>query len=685
MKSMLSMPTKLILVLVLLASVITPSCASEDQALPALDRKNMDLSIKPGDDFFRYANGRWIESLAMPDEKSEYNSFDQVRDQNRDRLRDLFDSLASTASSAPQGSLAQKVGDFYAAAMDAERIEALGASPLKADLERIAALTTTEEMQDLIADFHQNLIDVIFTTGVQVDLKSAKDYAIYLAQGGLGMPDRDYYTKEDAQSRKLQEDYRKHVIAVFQLLGENPEKAAAEAETILDIETRLALSSKTNVEMRDFPALYNKMTVVQLAAQAPGFDWARYVKKLGRGDISDVIVTAPDFFKEVGRMAAEVPLAKWKSYLRWHLARSYAPFLSTPFVNENFRFYSRTMKGTQRIEERWKRMVSLTSDYLGDLVGQMYVEKYFPPAYKERMETLTFYVKKAFEIRLRKNKWMSETTRQEALAKLGAMRMEVGYPSKWEDHSKLEISRDFLISNIKRVRRFEFKKNMDQLGKPVDPTKWDLKPHDVSASLHLVFNRLVFPAGILQPPFFFAEADDAVNYGAIGMAIGHELSHGFDDQGRYFDKDGNMRDWWTPKDAKKFKQQTQLLVEQYNAFSTPDGVHVNGELSLGENIADYAGLTIALDAYHLSQEGKKRPSPIDGFTDDQRFFLAFAQLWRGKIRDEALKRKIQEDVHPWGEFRVNGAPINIPEFYKIFSIRPGDKLYRKPEKRPVIW
>jgi len=384
-------------------------------------------------------------------------------------------------------------------------------------------------------------------------------------------------------------------------------------------------------------------------------------------------------------MIAQMSLAAWKTYLRWHILTAYAPFLSTPFAGENFRFYSQVMKGTPQMEERWKRMVSLTSSSLGELVGQMYVEKYFPPSYKERMDALALNVKKAFEIRLRKLKWMSEPTRREALAKLKAMRVEVGYPRKWEDYSRLEIGRDALVSNIRRVGRFEFEKNLQQLGQPVDTGRWDMKPHEVTAGNAILLNKLIFPAGILQPPFFFPEADDAVNYGAIGMALGHEISHAFDDQGRNFDRNANMRDWWAPGDAEKFKQQTRLLVEQYGAFSTADGVHVNGELSLGENIADYAGLIVALDAYHLSLAGKKRPQPIDGFSDDQRFFLAYAQLWRGKIRDEALKRMIQEDVHPWGEFRVNGALFNVPEFYLVFNIKPGDKLYRRPEKRPVLW
>ncbi len=669
------------LILACFITALLPAAAEP----PALDKKNMDLAVRPGDDFFRFANGAWIRGLAMPADKSEYDAFDQVREQNRARLRELFESLAAVSATAAKGTAAQKIGDFYAMAMDEARIESLGATPLNADLGRIAAAATAAEIQDLIADFHRENVPVLFGAGVEVDLMNSKAYAYYLAQSGLGMPDRDYYTRDDADARKLREQYLAHVTSMLKLLGDAPEQAAASAATVLALETRLARTSKTRVEMRDIPGLYNKMTLAQLQELSPGFDWGRYLKSIERPDIKDFIVTAPGFFKEMGIMLRKVPLADWKTYLRWQALSGYAPYLSSAFVNENFNFFSRAMEGTPQIEERWKRMTSLTSGSLDQLVGRMYVEKYFPPACKQRMNELAANVKKAFEARLRQLSWMSEPTRRQALEKLLAMRIEVGYPDKWEDYGKLEIGRDSLVDNLRRSGRFAFQKNLDQLGKPVDASKWDMAPQIVNAGYNPVYNKMVFPAGILQAPFFFMDADDAMNYGAIGMAIGHEMSHGFDDQGRWFDKDGNMRDWWTPEDSEKFKRQTKLLVEQYGAFTTEDGVHVNGELSLGENIADYAGLTMSLAGYHLSLQGKETPEAIDGFSGDQRFFLSFAQVWRGKIRPEALKKKIQEDVHPWGEFRVNGAPFNVPEFYKAFDIQPGDKLYRAPEQRPSIW
>jgi putative endopeptidase len=685
MEEPMSTKFSLIVSFALLSLIAGPGRSLAAATAPALEKKNMDLTQKPGDDFFRYANGAWIRDLAMPADKSEYDAFDQVREQNRAKLHELFEALAAGAGSAVKGTAGQKVGDFYAMAMDTAKVESLGFTPLNDDFARIAKAASPAEIQDLLASLHRDNIPVLFGAGVEVDLMNSKAYGYYLAQSGLGMPDRDYYTRDDADTRKLRDQYLAHVAAMLQLLGDAPEQAATAARTVMAIETRLANASKTRVEMRNIPALYNKMSLAQLQEHSPGFDWSRYLKNIGRPDIADFIVTAPAFFKEMGRMLQDIPLSEWKTYLRWQSLTAYAPYLSSAFVDENFNFFYRVMEGTQANEERWKRMTSLTSGSLDQLVGRMYVEKYFPPACKQRMEELSANIKKAFASRLRQLPWMSEATRRQALEKLLTMRIEVGYPDKWEDYGKLEIGRESLLDNLRRAGRFAFQKNLDQLGQPVDTTKWDMAPQIVNAGYNPEYNKMIFPAGILQPPFFFADADDAVNYGAIGMAIGHEMSHGFDDQGRWFDKDGNMRDWWTPEDSEKFKQQTKLLVEQYNAFTSEDGVHVNGELSLGENIADYAGLTMSLAGYHLSLQGKQAPAAIDGFSGDQRFFLSFAQVWRGKIRPEALKKKIQEDVHPWGEFRVNGAPFNVPEFYKTFAIQPGDKLYRAPEQRPSIW
>ncbi len=672
-------------IFLLAAAALTLGAMAEKAAAPALDKANMDLSVRPGDDFYRYANGNWIKNFVLPDDKSAYNSFHQVREQNRDRLHKLFETLAAQAAKARPGTPAQKIGDFYAVAMDVKAIDALGAKPLQEDLDRIAALSTREGMLDLVARFHACGFPLLFPAGVEVDLANSKAYAFYLSQGGIGLGDRDYYTKDDEDTKGLRTQYLAHIAAMLQLLGDSPEAAAKAARTVMDIEVRLARASKTNVENRDLPNLYNKMTPAQIQALCPEVDWTRYLQNIGCPAVDAFVVTAPKFYQELSALLKEVSLADWKTYLRWHLASLCSPYLSEPFVQENFRFFGQVMQGTKTIEDRWKRMSNLTSESLGELVGRIYVDKFFPPSSKKRMEELAANSKKAFEARLKKISWMGEATRQAALAKLATMRVDVGYPAKWEDYSSLEIKRDSFLANVKRVGTYNSKRDLARYGKPTDPEKWDMTPQTVNAGYNPVYNRMTFPAGILQPPFFFPEGDDAVVYGAIGMAIGHEMSHGFDDQGRNFDKDGNMKDWWTPEDAEKFKQLTQLLVDQYGGFTAVGDVKVNGQLSLGENIADFAGLTIAFDAYHLALAGKPAPAPIDGLTGDQRFFLANAQLWRGKIRDEALRRMVQQDVHPWGEFRVNGAPFNIPEFYKVFDIKEGDKLYRTPAQRPNLW
>lgn len=651
---------------------------------PPLDKGNMDLSIHPGDDFYRYANGQWIKNFTLPDDRSSYDAFDQVREQNRDLLHALCENMAADVKNAPIGSAAQKIGDFYACAMDVAAIDKLGAQPLQNDLARIADLKDKVGLLDLLADFHHNGFSVLFEGSVFADLANSKATTFYFSQGGLGLPDRDYYTKEDADSQNIRRKYLVHIANMMKLLGDSQEVADNTAKTVMAIETRLAKASKTNVEMRDIPNLYNKMTLSQLQTHCPAVDWSRYFKGTAGRDIPEAIVMSPRFFTELGKMIEELPLQDWQSYLRWQLTTHYAAYLSTPFVDENFQFFGLVMEGTPRQQDRWKRMTNMTSAYLGELVGQLYVEKYFPPSAKKRMVDLSANIKKAFAERLQKLSWMGNETKKQALEKLEAMKIEVGYPDKWQDFSRLDIKGDSFMANIKRYGRFAYEKNMAEYGKPTDTSKWDMTPQTVNAGYNPIYNRMTFPAGILQPPFFFMNADDAMNYGAIGMAIGHEMSHGFDDQGRHFDKAGNMRDWWTQEDAEAFNKLTGILVEQYGNFTAVGEVKVNGQLSLGEAIADVAGLTISYDAYRLSLAGSE-PQAIDGLSGGQRFFLAFAQLWRGKIRDEALRRMVVGDVHPWGEFRVNGAPFNVPAFYEQFDIKEGDKLYRKPEERAVIW
>ena len=673
--------TLFLMVFVLVSFTITGS--SREKILP-LDREDMDLSVRPGDDFFRYANGAWIDRVEIPDDKTSYGMMDIVRENTDQMVRQLLESTAKNTS-AEDGSAARKISDFFAAGMDEKKIEADGLTPLKDEFTRIDKISSLADVQAVIAYFHTYGMDTLFNGSVFQDLKNNKIFKFYLVQSGLGLPDRDYYLEEDQRSQEIRQEYITHLTNMFTLLGDAPGTAAANAKTVMAIETRLARNSKTRLERRNIPALYNKMTLAELQQMTPAFDWKRYFKTISDIDFGDVIVGMPKFFQEVGVLMKEIPVTDWKTYLRWHLLNEAAPYLSAAFVHQDYHFKHEFLSGSKKIKDRWQRVVQSTNAMMGELVGQLYVEKYFPPEHKKKMLELVNNLKKAMAIRIRNMQWMAETTKKQALEKLEKMRVKIGYPDKWQDYSRLEIKRDSYIANVMRASRFAYEKNLAEFGKPVDPDKWPMSPQTVNAGYSPLENDITFPAGILQPPFFNPEADDAVNYGSIGVVIGHEMTHGFDDQGRKFDKEGNMKDWWTKEDAEEFNRRAQLLVDQYDNFVAIDDLHVNGKLTLGENIADFAGLTIAYNAYQLSRQGKDKPQPIDGFTGDQRFFLAYAQLWRGKIRDKALRRKTLEDVHPWGKFRINGPLFNVPEFYNAFEIKPGDKLYRTPEQRPVIW
>ncbi len=674
--------SKQVAVLLTAAILFFTGCTQKPDT--AINRDYMDLSVNPGDDFYRYANGNWIKNNQIPDDRSSYDSFDMVNKETDKNVRTLLEEVAKNTT-AEKGSIAQKIRDFYVTGMDSAKADELGISPLKAELDLIQGISTTEQFQDVVVRFHTFGLDPLFNGGIEQDLMDSKNYKFYLMQAGIGLPDRDYYTKDDDRSKEIRTEYVKHIAKMFELTGVDAETAQKNAGVVMSIETRLAEKSKTNTEMRNIPALYNKMSLAQLGELAPGFDWVRYFKNISETDFGDVIVGMPVFFEEVGKIVKEVSVDDWKVYLTWNLVNRSADFLSSGFVNEDFKFYSEFLSGSKKMRERWERVVGITNSAMGEPLGELYVQKFFPPESKEKMVELVANLKKALKIRIEKLEWMSDSTKQAALEKLELMGVKIGYPDKWEDYSKLEIETDSYIMNFRRANNFAFYKNLEKFGKPVDKEKWGMTPQTVNAGYNPLMNDITFPAAILQPPFFYADADDAVNYGAIGMAIGHEMTHGFDDQGRNFDKDGNMIDWWTPKDAEEFMKRTKLLVDQYSGFVALNDVHVNGELSLGENIADFGGLTVALEAYKLSLEGKPAPKPINGFTDIQRFFLANAQLWKGNIRDKALLRLVQEDVHPWGEYRVNGAMFNVPEFYEAFDIKPENKLYRTAEQRPVIW
>jgi len=661
------------------------AAAVSDKAITkALDPANMDATIRPGDDFFSFANGSYLANLEIPEDRSSYDAFDILREETAQDVRDLLDKV-SKDSSAEKGSIAQKIRDFYNSAMDEATVDTLGITPLEAEFSKIDAMSSKQDLVGVLANFHQFDVTPFFGGTVFEDLMDNTRFRFYFIQSGTALPDVEYYTKDDDRSQEIRVAYLDHVQAMFVLLGNESGEAKQAAETVMTIETRLAENSRSRLQMRNIPALYNKMSTNELAKQAPAFDWKAYLATLSGTDFGDVVVGMPEYFEAMSSVIEDTAVDELKTYLRWQLLDSMAPYLSTPFVNQNQKFYGEFLSGNPKIKPRWERVVNVTNDLLGEPVGQLYVAEHFPQESKDRMLELVENLKITMNSRLEQLDWMSDETKAAALAKLAAMRVKIGYPDKWEDFSKLVIETDAYVSNAIRAKHFAYRKQLDKFGKPVDPDEWPFPPQIVNAGYSPIKNDITFPAGILQPPYFNPDADDAVNYGAIGVVIGHEMTHGFDDQGRRFDKSGNMTDWWTAADEAEFNKRTKLLVDQYSDFSALDGVHVNGELTLGENIADFGGLTIAYQAYKASLEGKPKPAAIDGFTDDQRYFLSYAQLWRGKIRDEALRRQMVEDVHPWGEFRTNGALFNVPQFYDVFDIKEGDQLYRTPEQRPVIW
>lgn len=661
------------------------SCGGNNgEGTKALDNANMDLSVKPGDDFFQYAGGTWLKNTPIPDDKTSYGEFDLVYEKSIADVRSILDEAAANADKAPAGSVDQKMGFFYAAGLDTATIDKKGYEPIKPLFEKINSIKNTQELLKYIAEQHLVGADAMFSAGVEQDLMNSKFYKVYLGESGLGLPDRDYYFEKDERSVTIRAEYLKFIQKMLEKVGESPEVAAASTKTIMNIETQLAQVTNTRVENRNIQAMYNPMAIADLCKKFPNFKFDQYFADMGVKTNEPIIVAHPKFFAGVNTMLAKVSINDWKVYLKWNAINENSGLLSSDFVSENFAFYGTVLSGQKTNSPRWKRISGSANNYLGEAVGQLYVKKFFPPEAKQKMLALVENLRKAFENRLAKNDWMTDSTKVKAIEKLKSITVKVGYPDKWKDYSKLEVSKDNFFQNVMNARAFLVKENLDKLGKPVDPTEWGMTPQTVNAYYNPLNNEIVFPAAILQHPFFDLNADDAVNYGAIGMVIAHEMTHGFDDQGRHFNKDGNMIDWWSPKDAENFKAKTQVLVEQFNRFIAVDSLHVNGELTLGENIADNGGLLISYDAYQLALNGKQADK-IDGLTGDQRFFLGYAQVWRQNTRKEALMSQVKEDVHSPARFRVNGALANIAKFYEAFDVKAENALYIAPEKRTNIW
>src|SRR3954467_3852191 len=666
-----------------LVAIAAAAQGQTEQTPRPLDPSSRDSSVKPGDDFFLFANGNWIKQTEIPPEYSRWGAFNELIERNNDALHTIAEKASQTAVDPKLAPETQKVGDYYASGMDEKAVEAARITPLMGEFKKIDAMKDRQDVLKAIAHLHSIGINAFFNFGSGQDAKDSNHDIAQAVQGGLGMPDRDYYTKQDADMKEKREKYIAHVTKMLTLLGQTPEKAAEDAKKIMVLETKLAEASRTRVELRDPIKNYNKMPVRQLQELTPDWKWSDYFNSINLLEPGDLNVHQPEFFKAVNNLFKSTSLDDWKAYLRWNLISATAPYLSKDFVDENFDFNERVLRGTQQNKPRWKRVVTSEDGDIGEALGKLYVGFYFPPEAKARALELVNNLKEALADRIKTLDWMDEPTKKEALKKLAAMNVKIGYPDKWLDYSLLQIDRGPYVSNAMRAGKFEADRDLQKIGKPVDRTDWGMTPPTVNAYYNPKKNEIVFPAGILQPPFFYAGADDGVNYGGIGAVIGHEMTHGFDDQGRQFDAVGNLSDWWTPESATKFKERSGAVVKQYSEYEPLPGQHVNGELTQGENIADIGGIKLAYAALQktLDKHPEDRNKKIDGLTPEQRFFLSFAAIWRSKIRDEDQKLRLTTDPHSPAQFRVNGPLANMPEFQKAFHVRDSSARVR-PANQP---
>jgi len=644
-----------------------------------LNRANFDVQTRPQDDLFRAVNGAWLDKTPIPADNSGYGYFDILHDRAEQNLRAIIEN-AATSRNVPDTE-AQKIGDLYNSFMDEPRADELGLKPLQAELARIDAVSSKAELPALIAHLHRIGVSAPFDSYVHQDAKDSSQYVIDFMQSGLGMPDRDYYLLPDKTFVDLRQKYVAYIEKMFTLAGIND--PAPSAQAVLEIETQLAGKQWTQVELRDVDKTYNKLDIDALKKLTPAFDWDLYLKETGIKTPS-VVVSEPSYLQAFVNISQWMPLAASKNYYKLRLLESYAPYLSAPFVDEHFAFNGQALKGLQQLRPRWKRGVSLVDGAVGEAVGKIFVAQHFPVANKQRMERLVQNLLTAYGEEIDTLDWMSAETRKAARAKLATFTAKIGYPKKWRDYSALKISRGDLVGNVMRASEFEYQREINKLGQPIDRDEWEMTPQTVNAYYNPERNEIVFPAAILAPPYFDMNADDAVNYGSIGATIGHEISHGFDDQGSKYDGAGNRKDWWTAEDRKNFDARAKQLAAQYSKYEPVPGFHINGELTLGENIADLGGLVIAYRAYHNSMVGQIE-RVIDGDVGDQRFFLGYAQSWMEKNRDEALISQLKSDPHSPPQYRVNGVVVNVPGFYKAFGLKQGDKMYKAPEARISIW
>jgi len=675
-------PLGVILTLLLIAAIMMAGGglrasmkSASDAGYWGFDTANLDRTCKPCDDFYQFAMGGWMKANPIPPQYSTWGSFSQLVDKNQQNLRSILET-AEKQQSTP-GSNEQKIGDFYASCMDTAAIDAAGTKPIDAELARISVMKNASDLQAEAARLQKEGVGVLFRFSANQDAKDSSQVIGTAWQGGLGLPERGYYLKLDDKSLQLRDAYVKHIDKMFELLGDSPETAAAEASTVLEIETHLAEASMKNTDLRDPEKTYHKMKLAGLQAMTPDFNWETYFKSLGHQELTEINVGQPDFFKALDSQLTATPLADWKTYYRWHLLNATASALPEKFVDEEFEFRGKTLTGAKEIQPRWKRCTQATDRALGEALGQVYVQKYFPPEAKAHALVMVHNLISALHDDLQTLPWMSPETRAQAIAKLDAFTVKIGYPDKWRDYSALKIDRVSFLENERRAAEFEFHRRLSQIGKPVDRTEWGMTPPTVNAYNSSSMNEIVFPAGILQPPFYDPKADDAVNYGGMGAVIGHEITHGFDDHGSQFDGHGDLKNWWTPEDLKNFKERAACVQTQFDNYVVDGDLHENGKLVLGESIADLGGITIAYAAYEKSLEGKPRPPDKDGFTPEQRFFLGWAQVWGANDRPEYERLMANTNPHPLPRFRGNGPLSNMAEFAKAFGCKRGDPMVRQ--------
>ena len=667
----------------LLAAIIFFSCNSKNSSnttADLLDKTGMDSTVRPQDDFFNYVNGAWIKKTEIPASESSWGSGSILYQNTTQTLKNLLDSCAKLH--AAKGTNEQKVGDFYASAMDSVAIEQKGFTPLQADMQRINAIKSLSDVLNEVATEYTMGASPLISFYPNQDDKNSEQIIAHFDQGGLGLPNKDYYTKKDSSTVNIRDAYVHYITTIFKLAGDDSTLAKSESASVMKIEYALAIASKTPVELRDPEANYHKMSVTEFSAKAPNFNWVTFMQSLGIKQ-DTMLVGQPAFYTTLSNMLQSVAVNDWKNYLRFHFIDNYAPYLSNAFVSANFEM-NKLFSGQKALRPRWKRMTSLTDAQLGDALGQLYVKKYFPPESKQRILDLVNNLQETYKERIEALSWMSDSTKQKAIIKLNTIAKKIGYPDKWKDYSSIDISRDNLLQNLKNSGHYIYRYNINKIGKPVDRSEWFMTPPTIDAYYNPYTNDINFPAGILQPPFFYADGDDAMNYGAIGIVIGHEMTHGFDDQGRQYDAKGNLRNWWLPTDSANFRKKADLVVNQYNHSLVIDTVHINGELTQGENIADIGGMAIAYQAFKNTDEGKS-DKMIGGLTPDQRFFIAFAELLRSKTRPERLRTQVMTDPHSTPQYRTNNPMSDLPSFYKAFDVKPGDKMYMPNSTRAQVW